>query len=769
MSNSSSYNEASFAEWTTSLDSFSPALTSEFCARSLSNLLLNPKILTLATESSSHPSGLSSLLYQPYIYAGGGLGNMDECPLQSCIAGAGVKRDSINFASACLPFGCQAYDLSADDFNATLMRVANAQKELIAARSTDGVTTLTRMQELQSDYVNLLQRITEINKFLGTGWTCGEFKVAWELCPWGYLYLITITSMLALSAIGTRRGRQIRRTRRKLQQSQVALDVKQISTSTTYGSDNQFSAVESTDDDKGTLISPKYVGEMVGLLDDVLVDPTEVQLPSYTMHTHDSDGSRSILLQSNRTNALSDKGDQYWEAFDLALHWKRLTAPTSAETASLDGLRVGSLLWILLGHSMAITSTSGAGFANPAAFLPPHGVTTTIHGQLIFSSRFAVDTFLCISGFLVVYVLQAKMPLSKHHGNACLWSRYLRSLPKALVTRAARILPIYTLSLGFYTQIAPHLGQGPFWYQWMALLRPCHDYSWTNLFFVNNFLPLDTATTETCFYHSWYLAVDMQLFLLAPLLVFALQAQHTKGLQMTMTLFILSVATTIYLTHIRRWSSNTFDGAAVARFDVEAYAKPHIRAQSYLCGMLVAMYLPKKALSRRSPWTWMHRLAMALILMTLAVVAYLPATGAYARRPCQYKEWPELDECGSLWSSHATFLYTATSRTVWSICIATLMHLSLGRTHSVANILSWRCWTPLSRLTFATYLIHPIVLFVWQLGETSKQFFRLETFAMTYLSVSVISYVLALLAYLLVELPCAALQRNVTSARLHGV
>jgi hypothetical protein len=63
-------------------------------------------------------------------------------------------------------------------------------------------------------------------------------------------------------------------------------------------------------------------------------------------------------------------------------------------------------------------------------------------------------------------------------------------------------------------------------------------------------------------------------------------------------------------------------------------------------------------------------------------------------------------------------------------------------------------------LSSLVYLVHPIVIFVWQLGDREKQVFRLITFGMDYLSVCVVSYVAALIAALLVEFPCASLWKD---------
>ena len=76
-------------EWSTSLYSEPPLLTSATCVKALHEFFSSPDVLAVATESSSHPTGLTSVLAQPWLYAGGGLGNIPECPLQTC------KKNSI--------------------------------------------------------------------------------------------------------------------------------------------------------------------------------------------------------------------------------------------------------------------------------------------------------------------------------------------------------------------------------------------------------------------------------------------------------------------------------------------------------------------------------------------------------------------------------------------------------------------------------------------------------------------------------------------------
>lgn len=658
-----------------------PLLTSNKCAQALTKFFNSTTELSIAAEASSHPSGLESLYSQPYVYAGGGLGNIDECTLQVCLAGA-AQRDSLTFASVCVPEECNAQDLAAPDF-----------VENIHLSSQSSVNPI-----LATEYYGLHTRIAELNKFLKTGWTCGAYNVPFKFFPFGGIYVMIFLLFISLTIIGTLR----KRTRK------IHVD---------RGNENE----------SGIVFNRSFEEEKKENLSDSLYSE----------------------VKSRETSLLSD--------WNIKNNVSKLFIRRES-TAFLDGLRVGSIFWIILGHIMAIQSSAGGGYSNPPAFLPPNGLTTTFLGQLLFASRFAVDTFLFISGFLVVHVMCAKIRVREGSDDS-FGKRYLMNIPGLLLHRIARILPLYGMSLGFWVEIAPQLGSGPFWYQWQGLLAPCRAFGWTNFLFINNILPLGVPNVETCFYHSWYLALDFQLFIFAPLLVFWYQQYPRGGKLATAALMFLSLFVTLYLAHTRSWSINTFDGAAIARFDVEGYAKPHVRAQTYLAGMLLGMILQGKMRNLRS--TAKTRIIMTTALALLIAVTFITVTGAYSRRACNFTEWPELNDCGSTWTASQTFWYAATSRAIWAIGIGLICFLCIQGAGGIINdLLSLPIWTPLSNLSFGAYLLHPIVIFIVQLGDRQKEPFRLTTFGLDFLSISIVSFSLALAFALIIELPCVSLFRR---------
>ena len=169
-----------------------------------------------------------------------------------------------------------------------------------------------------------------------------------------------------------------------------------------------------------------------------------------------------------------------------------------------------------------------------------------------------------------------------------------------------------------------------------------------------------------------------------------------------------------------------------------------------------------RSVSRDTMW-------MIAALFGLALMAFITVTGAYSRRACNFQELPYINDCGSTWRPEMTFLFTAFSRAIWSLCIAIIMHLCLSRRgRAVGSFLSWNIWTPLAQLSFGAYLIHPIVIFVWQLGGREKNTFRLFSFLMDFTSISVVSFVLAAMAALVIEFPFSKLLRPRSTKRKNG-
>eukprot|EP00978_Attheya_sp_CCMP212_P041160 scaffold232507_cov63-Attheya_sp.AAC.1 len=514
-------------------------------------------------------------------------------------------------------------------------------------------------------------------------------------------------------------------------------------------------------------------------------------------------GSNGIQISSILGGSYKKRVEYWWwvnalvESFDGRAHWKRLWAARSGKNSSLqclDGIRTLSILWIMLGHVVAIWSSNG--FLNPADFLPPRGVTSTSLGQFLFAARFSVDTFLLVSGFLAVLVLLKRLPTSSGNNSLGAMGRWI---PPLVIYRLVRIVPLYGICLVFWWQLAPlllYVGNSitappALWdYGWHHSTELCNEWWWTNVLFINNWVPFNRAEMDTCFFHSWYLAVDMQLFLLAPLLIWAhyhsLQRHpdkkwyQTRGSRATLLLLLTSISSVAYLTYNRGWSANSFDGQAVVRFHQEGYDKPYVRAQGYFIGILLGMWYhehheKQQGLRSLQPRNNIlgTRVAVGVAVVVLTMVIF-GRTGAYNLRPCEYNEWPssvfaplhqQTTVCGSSdWSPWLNYLYTVTSGFLWSAAVAIIIFLCVsdsegGRT--INTILSHPIFVPFSKLSFGAYLVHPIITSIWTLSSTQKMQYSDVNFAMIYMSICVVTFAMSLLLSLLVEFPIMSFSRRI--------
>lgn len=57
-------------------------------------------------------------------------------------------------------------------------------------------------------------------------------------------------------------------------------------------------------------------------------------------------------------------------------------------------------------------------------------------------------------------------------------------------------------------------------------------------------------------------------------------------------------------------------------------------------------------------------------------------------------------------STLSHIMYQSTSRTVWSLGLAGIIYSCLISGGIINDILSWKIWIPLSRLSFSAYLVH---------------------------------------------------------------
>ena len=494
-------------------------------------------------------------------------------------------------------------------------------------------------------------------------------------------------------------------------------------------------------------------------------------------------------------------------------HGRNVVSVSSSKC--LDGMRSLSMLWIIVGHTFAVSSSIG--YQNPAAFLPPTGMMTSFLGITIISARYAVDTFFFISGHLVMSGLLKRMDpnltkekIEEEAVEVKVWKRRLiqwgfvnpkhsvvgdyvtritsiienpsaasedpfhnfkgiRWVVPFLIHRILRILPTYAFVLLLWWKIAVTLGEGPFWQRWATFVAQCDAHAWTNMFFVNNVVPWYQPFGETseCMYHTWYLAVDFQLCAILTPICFCLYVRPgmRKRTILLEILFVCSIiGTSIYFTYRYGWSDLLGDGANTVAFDRGFYTNSFFRSSPYIIGFITAQLWHEKC--RLWPNMGLNkRVAFVLSFFSITLMMFLSVCGvsAASRRPCLIWESPRTTACGSGWSTIRLAIYNSFFRPTWGFGISIMSLLSFnGQLNSLgaSTVLNWSGWGPMAKLSFTMYLLHPLIINLWVFGSDSKSRYSLINSAYAFSGTVSITLLMSLVVAILVEWPISKVTRD---------
>ena len=413
--------------------------------------------------------------------------------------------------------------------------------------------------------------------------------------------------------------------------------------------------------------------------------------------------------------------------------------PPNAIT-SINGIRVISMFWVITGHTYLWGMTYGvtANIEEAAKTVPKR-----FFFQPIDNAFLSVDSFFVLSGLLLSYLAIREMERRKGRFPFVFF----------YVHRMLRLSPAYYFAVFLNFKLLPYVGTGPLWY--IRDVRPCEKYWWTNLLYINNFYPV--TFSEQCYGVTWYLANDMQFYIISPIFLLLLYHFWKIGFATIAGTMLASIVVIASIVGIKKPDANLLQGTlvygdeshlALSNFAFSyIYEKPYCRINAYLIGIVLGFIFYKKW--RVRPNFWVRTCFYSLVWIIAAICGLTIAFG-------QYQTWN-----GHPFNDTENFLYFVFNRTVYSTGIALMVYACHNGFGGIINsFLSWSFWVPPSRLTFMAYLSHPIVLTL--MYSTMQYRFIYKDYVLITLVISavVLSYTLALLLAVVVEYPLA----NVESA-----
>lgn len=471
------------------------------------------------------------------------------------------------------------------------------------------------------------------------------------------------------------------------------------------------------------------------------------------------------------------------KCFSLQINFKFLLEPSrGGPFDSFDGIRTFSILWVIFGHTFVFTMI-GLGFTNLIDLIGIHnqGWITTYPAQALTGGYFAVDTFFFLSAFLAMFFLM------KRANEFILMKKSLQfflQIPLLYWKRFLRLTPTYFFILLMYLKILPQLDSGPFWNLLNTDIEFCSSYWWTNLLYINNLYP---SGSQGCYAVTWYLANDFQFFLLVPF--FAILSvssfkrhSHLFSICLLTLGCFLSIVFAFVESYKQHWSINIYDPNFLNGYFVHYYTKPWFRCPPYFMGMILAIIwycyydentcpfndkkemttldveiplLDEKILTKDITAKCrgyiknnvLFKYFLFLISASLFALTTLGERGAYTNIP------PD-------WSNETMSFYISLSKPAWTLglCILSLL-LFLKELPIITIILENHLMSILARLTFCAYLIHPSILYWFYFSQTYPIHFNGIWYALTFLSISLASFLLSIIIYIVVERPIANLEK----------
>ncbi|XP_017114295.1 uncharacterized protein LOC108137215 [Drosophila elegans] len=347
-------------------------------------------------------------------------------------------------------------------------------------------------------------------------------------------------------------------------------------------------------------------------------------------------------------------------------------------TSCLHGLRVFSVLWTMMVHTYLQMFAIGENKFERVI------TERSVWYQVIGNATFSVDSFFFISGLLVtlLYLKQDR----KHPAETCLFiKRSCSETFMMLLYRYLRLTPVY-LFVVIFNDFAVRQGLDSSVFQPAKIEHnTCRVYWWRNILYINNYFP----QTEMCMMWSWYMANEMQFYVMAALLL-ALARKYFKAVAVTLIVFLLSSWSISGIISLQHQYTHKV-ALPFESFDF-LYDKPWQRVGSYIVGMCAGYVLYKV----KTPPLISRRLNLSLWAASLFVLLIVV-----------FGVWE-----GQL-STVNTAFYVGVAHTAFGCGLVWIvLSCCWGLAPTVNAILSYRVMWPLSRLTYCAYLIHPIIMFI---------------------------------------------------------
>ncbi|GIY04985.1 o-acyltransferase like protein [Caerostris extrusa] len=388
----------------------------------------------------------------------------------------------------------------------------------------------------------------------------------------------------------------------------------------------------------------------------------------------------------------------------------------------LNGMRVLSMVWVVLVHTYGFNhKQSFARMKNAQNALDEVTFGTVINAWVI------VDTFFVLGAFLVAH--SNLKTLDRKKGRLNFLRYYLHRIWRLTPPVAGVLLIMFLL---------PLMGSGPLWKDVIGKqVGNCEKYWWQALI-----IPINTWThfDDMCLLHTWYIASDLHLYCVAPLILIPLYRWPVVGFLVMLILSVACMGVTAAITLI-----NDF-------YPTLLYFTPNEKFTHYLCDLVYFRPYPHMG-------AYCVGLALGYFVLNYRKVYMKPAVQALGwcgSAACNLAvlygafEWNR----GNIPNHVVDVMYAMFHRTAWAVGIAWIVFICItGRGGVINRFLSWDFFIPLGRLSYSAYILHFPVLWVRNALRRERLYFHHYDIFYEFLATLILTLCLSVTFHLVFEAP----------------
>ena len=467
----------------------------------------------------------------------------------------------------------------------------------------------------------------------------------------------------------------------------------------------------------------------------------------------------SKIINFKKESALIDA----LKEFSIGRNIKKLvTIPEKTDTlTSINGIRVLSVYCILTHH--VFTHTPQTSFSN---LLETIDLYSDFPHKFYMALRIVVDIFFVISGFLLSYIVIPELHKQKSNYS---WMKFI-------IHRILRLTPLYYTAIVIGLFIMRYLGSGPQWpLHDEQFHEACQTYWWTNFLYIQNLIPYNSYP---CLSWTWYVSSDLHFFIVSPLILYSYYRKKIFGYLMCLLFILINLAYIGILSTVYEFSPINYGGRSL-EFQVSLiYMKSQARISAFIIGIMIGfLYLKHLSNLKRSEKDDINLIDntsevnhtfsdsfenFCLKLVTikcLRIMLYI--IGIIMMLSAELTSQVLDDNGNDYWNQNSKSAFLAFQRLTTAIGFAfCFLPLLLGHCSGARKFFSLGIFIILARITFAIYLIHPILLRIHLFSRSQRVFITDMEMLHTSASLAVIASIAAGILCVLVEIPFLSLERK---------